>query len=381
MQEKLKRKWIPVSGPSITQSEIDLVTEAVSTAWYGNANYYNQKFEQEFATYNGSKHAISLPSCTSAIHLSLLALGIGPGDEVIVPDITWIASAAPIHYIGATPVFCDINPVTWCMDPDSLRDNISRKTRAIITVDLYGGMPDMNSICKIASDSNIPVIEDAAEAIGSRYQAKPAGSFGATGVFSFHGSKTMTTGEGGMLVTNNDDLYERIMVMRDHGRQPGDIHFFNTEVGYKYKMSSLQAALGLAQLRRINELVEKKREIFSWYQERLKNYSPVGLNNEPDEVVNSYWMVTAVIDNSFPGSKEDLMTRLAEHQIDSRPFFHPLSSLPAYRDLPQSGHARQKNKVAYTVSSRGINLPSGMNLDENDVDYICSTLLSILEHP
>ena len=321
MQEKLEHAWIPVAGPSITQSEIDLVTEAVTSAWYGKANHYHARFEQAFADFVGVRHAVSLPSCTSAIHLSLLALGLGPGDEVIVPDITWIASAAPIHYVGATPVFVDIRPDTWCMDPDSLASKISAKTRAIIVVDLYGGMPDMDAIRQIASSRGIPLIEDAAEAVGSRYHSQVAGSFGLTGVFSFHGSKTMTTGEGGMLVTSDDDLHDRIQVLRDHGRQPGDVNFFNNEIAYKYKMSSMQAALGLAQLERIDELIDRKRQIFSWYRERLRDVDTIVLNAEPDNTLNSYWMVTAVWSEQLNLDKHDLRTQLAEHHIDSRPFF------------------------------------------------------------
>ncbi|MBE9572603.1 MAG: DegT/DnrJ/EryC1/StrS family aminotransferase, partial [Proteobacteria bacterium] len=233
---------IPVSGPWITQKEIDYVADAAANAWYENANMYHERFEKAFAEYLGVKYAVTLPSCTSALHLSLLALGMGPSDEVIVPDVTWIASAAPIIYVGATPVFADMDEKTWCMSVESFEECITPKTKAIIPVDLYGGVPDWDRILEIASRHNIAVIEDAAEAIGSEYKGKKAGVFGDTGTFSFHGSKTMTTGEGGMLVTDNRDIFERVLFLRDHGRKPGDVMFFNAEVGYKYKMSSMQAA-------------------------------------------------------------------------------------------------------------------------------------------
>jgi perosamine synthetase len=236
---------IPVAGLWITQKEIDYVTDAVTNAWYGNANMYHERFEKAFAEYIGVKFAVALPTCTSALHLSLLALGVKEGDEVIAPDATWIATSAPISYVGGTPVFADIDHDTWCLSAESFQACITPRTKAVIPVDLYGGMPDMDAICAIARRHNIAIIEDAAEALGAEYKDRHAGSFGDTGVFSFHGSKTVTSGEGGMLVTDREDLFKRIQVLRDHGRQPGDRMFWNTEVAYKYKMSSMQAALGL----------------------------------------------------------------------------------------------------------------------------------------
>jgi perosamine synthetase len=369
---------IPVSGPSITQKEIDYVTDAVTNAWYGNANIYHDKFEQAFANYLGIKYAIALPSCTSAIHLSLLALGITAGDEVIVPDVTWIASAAPINYVGATPVFADIDPQTWCICIKSLEDCITPKTKAIIPVNLYGGMPDMDALLAIAKKYNLAVIEDAAESIGSEYHGQKSGSFGDTGVFSFHGSKTLTTGEGGMLVTDRDDIYQRVLFLRDHGRKPGDKLFYNTEVGYKYKMSSMQAALGLAQLERIEELVDRKRQIFNWYQAELDAVSGLTFNYEPPNTKNTYWMVTAIIDRKLGIHKHRLMDEMRIRGVDTRPFFHPLSNLPAYANLPSAKLARDRNQFSYQISEHGINLPSGMDITLEKVMYISQSLRSLI---
>ena len=369
---------IPVSGPSITQKEIDYVTDAVTNAWYGNANIYHDRFERKFADYVGVKYAVALPSCTSAIHLSLLALGIGIGDEVIVPDVTWIASAAPINYVGATPVFADIDPQTWCISADSIRSYITPKTKAIIPVNLYGGMADMDNILKIAKEYNLAVIEDAAESIGSEYHGRKSGGFGDTGVFSFHGSKTLTTGEGGMLVTDRDDLYQRVLFLRDHGRKPGDRLFYNTEVAHKYKMSSMQAALGLAQLERIEELVDRKRQIFSWYQAELDSIPGVTLNYESPNTKNTYWMVTAILDAKLDLDKHQLMNALSQKKIDTRPFFHPLSSLPAYEHLPSAKLAHARNRSSYQISQYGINLPSGMNMSKEDVIYISQELINFI---
>ena len=369
---------IPVAGPWITEKEIQFVNDAVTNAWYGNANNYHERFEKAFAEYVGTKYAIALPTCTSALHLSLLGLGIKDGDEVIVPDATWIASSAPISYVNAIPVFADIDPKTWCLSAESFEACITPRTKAVIPVDLYGGMPDMDSIRAIARRHNIAIIEDAAEALGAEYKERRAGSFGDTGVFSFHGSKTVTTGEGGMLVTDHKDLYGRIQVLRDHGRQPGDRMFWNTEVAYKYKMSSMQAALGLAQLERIEELIQRKREQFEWYQDELAGLDGLTLNTEPDDIRHTYWMVTIVLDPKFGLNKSQLMERLSQHGIDSRPFFHPLSSIPAYEDSEQAHIARQRNKVVYSISPYAINLPSALKLTPEEVKTVCNTLKEIL---
>ncbi|HEY0457178.1 MAG TPA: DegT/DnrJ/EryC1/StrS family aminotransferase [Verrucomicrobiae bacterium] len=371
---------IPVSGPWITAKEIAYVNDAVANAWYANANCYHERFEEAFAAYLGVRHAIALPSCTSAIHLALLALGIGPGHEVIVPECTWIASAAPVSYVGATTVFADIDPKSWCMSADSCKACITPRTKAIIPVDLYGNMPDMLALSEIARQHNIAIVEDAAEAIGSEFQGRKAGSFGAAGVFSFHGSKTLTTGEGGMLVTDSDDIRQRALLLRDHGRPPGDRFFFNSEVAWKYKMSSMQAALGLAQLERVEELIARKREIFEWYRVELADCRDLVLNHEAPGTKNTYWMVTVVWPKSRGLSKAEVMDALAHQNIDSRPFFHPLSSIPAYEKSLEAAAARQRNTVSYEISPRSINLPSALNLTREKVSYVCAALKEILAH-
>ena len=369
---------IPVSGPSITAKEIAYVTDAVTNAWYGNANVWHERFERIFAEYVGVKHAIALPHCTAAIHLSLLALKVGPGDEVIVPDCTWIASAAPITYVGATTIFADIDPRTWCLDARSFETCITPRTKAVIPVNLYGNMPDWDAISAVAAQHNIPIIEDAAESIGSEFNGGRAGSFGLTGVFSFHGSKTLTTGEGGMLVTDDDAIRARALFLRDHGRPPGDRLFHNTEVAYKYKMSSMQAALGTAQMERVNELISRKREIFAWYAEELAGIDGLMLNHEAPGTKNTYWMVTAVLDERFGLKKEHLMELLSAEGIDCRPFFHPLSSLPAYAQQPQAAAARARNHISYALSPRAINLPSALNLTREQVARVSQTFKRVL---
>ena len=377
MVQSMKR--IPVAGPSITARELDYVADAAANGWYAGSTTYHERFEKAFAEYLGVRYAVSLPSCTSAIHLALAALNVGQDDEVIVPDVTWIASAAPISYVGATPVFADIDPTTWCLSARSFAETITPRTKAVIPVDLYGGMPDMDAIRDVARRHGITVIEDAAEAIGSTYRGRQAGSLGDIGVFSFHGSKTLTTGEGGMLVTNDEVIHRRVLTLRDHGRSPGDTAFCNTEVAFKYKMSALQAALGLAQLERIDELVARKRELFHQYHRRLSGIDGFTLNAEPAGTKNSYWMTTLVVDPRFGLAKEAMLSRLSAAGIDARPFFYPLSSLPAYRTTSEAAAARRRNRESYRLSPWGINLPSALSLTEDEVEYVCETIRSLAE--
>jgi len=231
---------------------------------------------------------------------------------------------------------------------------------------------------EVARQHGLPVIEDAAEAAGAEYGGRKAGSFGDTGVFSFHGSKTLTTGEGGMLLTDDEAINRRVLFLRDHGRSPGDKQFCNTEVAYKYKMSSMQAALGLAQLERIDELIDLKREIFDWYKQELEGVEEITLNYELPGAKNSYWMVTVVLDRNYGIEKDALQEQLSAAGIDCRPFFRPLSSIPAYESLPQAQEARERNRASYDICPYGINLPSGLTLTRDNVRYICDTLKQLL---
>ncbi len=369
---------IPVAGPWVTEREVEYVTDAARNAWFNNHYEYNSRFEEAFAAYVGVKYAVSLPHCTAAIHLALAAAGVGPGDEVIVPDVTWIASVAPVVYVGATPIFADIRTDTWCIDPRSVEAAVTPRTKAIIGVDLYGSMANWSELRRIADRHNLLLIEDAAEALGSEYGGRKAGALGDTGVFSFHGSKTLTTGEGGMFVTNDDHLHERVMTLRDHGRPPGDKLFLNTEVGFKYKMSALQAAFGLAQIERVEELIARKRQIFDWYKTELKDVDGITLNAEPQGTINSYWMVTVIADPSYGMDKFALMEAFKERNIDTRPFFSPLSSLPAFTDRQESSAHMPECPVGETIAKFGINLPSGYHMTEETTGIVCCALKEIL---
>ncbi len=369
---------IPVAGPSITEREVAYVADAAKNAWYERAGDYHDRFEAAFRAYVGRKHAMALPSCTSALHLALASLGVGPGDEVIVPDVTWIGTSAPIDYVGATVVFADIDPVTWCLSPEAVRACMTERTRAVIAVDLYGGVPDYAGLRAVLEGTNIPLIEDAAEAIGASYGGAKAGALGDVGTFSFHGSKTLTTGEGGMLVSDRDDLSTRASMLRDHGRAPGDVGFLNAQVAFKYKMSSLQAALGLAQLERVDELVRQKRTTFGWYQEELGALRGVSWNAEPPGTKNAFWMTTAVLSPDRGVTKDVLAKRLFDAGVDTRPFFYPLSAIPAYAGRPEAKKARERNVVAYRVSPYGVNLPSSAALTRRQVSRVAEAFKSAL---
>lgn len=373
--------FIPVAAPSITEREGELAREAALTAWGPGHYAFNARFEAMMADYVGVAHAASLPHATSGLHLALAAAGIGPGDEVIGPDVTWIASMAPVSYVGATPVFVDILPNTWCLDPAAVEAAITPRTRAIIGVDLYGSMCDWQRLREIADQHGLVLIEDAAEALGSTYQGKPAGSHGDVAVFSFHGSKTITTGEGGMLVTNDTALFARVQKLRDHGRPPGDRFFQNDEIAFKYKMSAVQAALGVAQMERIDALIDYKRQLFGWYHDRLAQVPGLQLNAEPQQVRNSYWMVTVVPDARFGHDKFSLQEALRSKGIDSRPFFSRLTTLKAYQGRTESARFLPATLSGEAAATRGVNLPSGYGLNQATVDRICAGLISALASP
>ncbi|MEO8087103.1 MAG: DegT/DnrJ/EryC1/StrS family aminotransferase [Bacteroidota bacterium] len=367
-----KTKKIAITRPSITQLEIDYVNDAISNGWGERCYDYIKRFENEFAGYLGSKHALATSSCTGAIHLALMALGVKAGDEVIIPDITWIASVEPVLYIGAKPVFVDVLPDSWCIDPKKIEAAITPKTKAIVVVHLYGNMAEMDEILAIAKKHGLKILEDAAEALGSTYYQKKAGSIGDAGVFSFHGTKTVSTGEGGMMVTSDDSVIERARILNDHGRDPKvGKTFWMAEYGYKYKISNLQAAMGCAQIERVEELVEKKRKIFSWYKDLFSDTNKFQLNPEPEYIRNSVWMPTVIFNHDINIDRDGLMSYLKENGIDSRPFFYPLTSLPLFEE-------KKENIVSYDLYGRGINLPSHPGLEFEDIEIVYQAVIKYI---
>lgn len=377
-----QKKRISSAGPSITQKEIDLVTQAVTDGWYENMDKYIQEFIQSFSSYLGIKYCLPTAHCTDAIHLALLSLGVGPGDEVIVPDITWVASAAPITYVGAQPIFVDIAEDSWCMSPESFERAITKKTKAVIVVDLLGNMPEWDTIKQIANKYRIVIIEDAAEGIGAKYESRQAGCFGRVSLFSFNATKLIISGQGGMFCTDDELLYEHSKRLSHHGisKQPGGKYYWSEEIGYNYNWTNIQAALVLAQLQRIDELLDKKTQIFSWYYERLKDVDGIVLNNCNEKVSPTYWLSVAIINSKYGLNKELLGNRLDEYAIDARPFFYPISSMPAFSKYCADKNMIKENPVSYNISPYGICLPSGNNISEDDAEYVCEALKEILKN-
>lgn len=364
-----KNKMILTAGPSISRKEINYVKDAVRKGWNENWNNYIVKFEESFSKYVGVKYALSTSSCTGALYLSLVALGISSGDEVIVPDITWVATASAVKYVNAQPVMADVKRDTWTIDPEAIRKKITSKTKAIIPVHLYGTPSDMEAIMELARNYGLKVIEDVAPAIGAHIKGKKMGSWGDCAGFSFQGAKLITSGEGGMFVTNNEELFGKVKHLNEHGRVSAG--FDVTDIGYKYKMSNVQAALGLGQLERVDELINKKITIYNWYKKRLKDIEGISFNKENTADFKSvYWMTSIVLDRSFTVSRDDLIKGLKEHDIDSRPFFPQLSTFRMFK--------KADNPVAKHLADNGINLPSGHNRSEKEIDYVCSVVRKLL---
>jgi perosamine synthetase len=374
-------KHYPSAGPSITDKEIQLVTDAVTNGWYDDRNIHTDLFISEFKELINRRYVLPVSNCTAAIHLSLLALDIKSGDEIIVPDITWIASVAPIIYVGAIPVFVDINKDDWCISIDSIKKSITKKTRAIIVVDLYGNMPNMDELLKLSIDYNLYLIEDAAESLGSKYKGRPAGSFGEISVFSFNATKLAMAGQGGVFATNDEELFNKAKLYSHHGmiKYTDKTTFWSVVVGYNYQWTNIQAALALAQIRRLEELVNHRRQIFQWYKEKLNSIHGLQLNCESSDVFNTYWVVTVIVDEMYKLKKEDLLRLFSEINIDCRPFFYPASSMPAYESFSYNNY-HEKNTNSYTLSQYGISLPSAANLTKDDIEYITNKFINILQN-
>ena len=365
-----------MAGPWITDVERRIVADALTQeSWYEKRYYYVEKFEKEFAEYHNRKYGLMTPNCTQAIYLLLYALGIKEGDEVIVPDCTWTGSMAAISFFGAKPVFCDVDEKTWCINPKSAEESITEKTKAIIAVDLYGNMPDMDGLKEISERYGIPLIEDSAESLGSRYKGIPAGKFGVGSVFSFHSTKTITSGEGGILLLDDDELYKKAKFMRDCGRNEKEPYKI-TESSLKHMPSNPQAALVYAQFTRLNEIIEKKRWILHKYKEELSEFSDLQFNEESDDVYNGVWATSMVWGKKYSLTKEKMMQELGKLNLPARPFFYPLSSLPAYAKYKTG--SREKNPISYDISARGITLPGALVLTEKDIKEYCDGIKKIL---
>ncbi|EKD85844.1 MAG: hypothetical protein ACD_37C00596G0009 [uncultured bacterium] len=363
---------VPVANPIIDERELELVIKTVKSGWISSAGENISKFEDKFAEFCNTKYAITTSNGTSALHLCLVAYSIGPGDEVIVPSMTFVATANAVVYTGAKPVFVDSEFDTWNIDPENIESKITPKTKAIIPVHLYGHPAKMDKIIKIAQKYNLIIIEDAAEAHGARYNNKIVGSIGNAGCFSFYGNKIITTGEGGMITTSNKAIADKIRTLRNHGSSP-ERKYYYPELGFNYRMTNIQAAIGLAQLEKITDNIERKKEIHATYCEYLQPlHNKITMQPNAEWAESVFWMFSILLASNGKISRDSLIDILHKKGIESRPFFFPLHKYIRFNN-------KDKLPVSEYLGNCGISLPSGPKLSRKEIRYVCDEIISILD--
>ena len=363
---------LPITTPSLAGNELKYVADCIETVWISSQGSYIEKFQDAFSSYHGSGKALCTSSGTTALHLALVSMGIGPGDEVIIPDITFGASANVVIHTGAQPVFVDIDPETHTMDVDSVRDAVTPRTKAIMPVHLYGHPCDMDPILEIARQNNLKVIEDCAEALGAEYKGQKVGLLGDVGCFSFFANKVITTGEGGMVLTNDQNLFERMSLYRDHGMSK-ERRYWHLVPGFNYRMTNLQAAVGLAQLERINHFLHQRDQVVKTYNNCLKKIAGLNIPKSAVWARNIFWLYSIVIDEKILGiQRDELANRLVEKGVETRPVFPPLHNQPAY------AHTAASFPVSEYFGSNGLSLPTGNTLSIKDVKRVCEAISTVL---
>lgn len=358
-------KKVPVSRPALGPGELELVARSIRTGWISYLGEYVDRFERGFAEFCGTRYGCSVSSGTAALHLALLALGIGPGDEVIVPALTFVATANAVTFTGARPVFADVRPGDFCLDPAELERAITDRTRAVIAVHLYGNPCPMDQIMAIARRRDLKVIEDCAEAHGAEYRGRRVGSFGAAGCFSFFGNKIMTTGEGGMVVTDSRRIRDRINVLKDHGSRGRRYH--HPVIGYNYRLTNIQCGMGVAQLERIGELLGERSRIARTYDRHLAGTKGLTLPAAPESAKSVCWLYSVLVEKEFGLTRDRLASRLAERGIETRPFFVPIPRLAPYRSA-------RRFPASEALARKGLSLPTFNSLDERTIRRICRTI-------
>jgi perosamine synthetase len=365
-----RSRRVAIAEPDLSGNEKAYVTECLDTNWISSQGEFVRRFERDFAARLGVPHALAVSNGTVALHLALVAFGIGPDDEVIVPELTFAATINTVLYVGAKPVIVDVDPKTWNICPEATAAAITSKTKAIMPVHLYGQPADMDALNALAKKHNLVIIEDAAEAIGAKYKGTPCGAVGDSGCFSFFSNKLLTTGEGGMVVFKDDAVAERARRLRDHGMDPAKRYWHN-EVGFNYRLTNLQAAIGCAQLERLDDLFGRKMAIADQYKRRLASIPEITLPANLPGLTNSHWMISIVVDFAALGiGRLEFMQRLAQAGIETRPLFYPLHEMPPYK--PFAGNTAYP--VTDHLSANGLSLPSGVLLQPAEVDYVCDVI-------
>lgn len=365
------RKKIAFAGPSITQLEVQTVQDATVNGFYDNNSIYIKKLENLICEYTGAKYCFATPCCTSAMYSSCLALGLKDEDEVICTDISWASTSFVIDYVKATPVFVDVEPETWCISPEAIENAITEKTKAIMLVHMFGHPAKMDEIMLIAHKYNIRVIEDAAPSLGSTFKGQKVGTFGDFGCFSFHGAKLVVSGQGGVFITNDEDLYKKAFLLSTTGRTDSQATFWCDVVGHHHEISNICAALAYAQVLRIDELIGIKRQIFRWYYDRLSNVNGIALLKEQPNCFSNCCYPSLLLGDEIAVSREVVLDKLKDLNIHARPAFPRMSKFPMHE-------ARFDNPISSVVEKRGMNLPSAANLVEEDIDFVCESLLKIV---
>jgi perosamine synthetase len=361
-----KPAQIPVFSPSLPESARRYVLDCLDTGWISSLGEYVPRFEAELARFCEVRHAVATANGTMALHLALAILGIGPGDEVLVPDLTFVATANAVRYTGATPVLVDVDVRTWGIDPEDARRKVTHRSRAIIPVHLYGRPVDLDPLLALARNHGLDIVEDAAEAHGARYRGRRVGGLGRVGVFSFYGNKIFTTGEGGAIVTDDAELAARAAFLRDHAMDP-ERRYFHPEVGFNYRMTNIQGALGYAQMEQADEILARRRWIAETYSAQLAGIPGLTIPATMPWAEDVCWMFSVLVEPTFGLDRDAVCVALRERGIDTRPFFIPLHELPPYRvDGPFPG--------ATSLARRGINLPSGSTLSGEEISRVCSAL-------
>ncbi|MBJ44902.1 MAG: aminotransferase DegT [Planctomycetaceae bacterium] len=368
----MRRKTIRVAEPVLDGNERDYVLDCLDSTWISSRGKYIERFESAFAEFCEVPYAVATNNGTTALHLALAAHNVGPGDEVIVPTLTYVASVNAVRYCGATPVLVDCQGPSLALDPDQVAAKVNPRTRGIVTVPLYGHPVEIDRIESIADRHRLFVVEDAAEALGARYRNRPTGSWGDCATFSFFGNKTITTGEGGMVVTSNPALAERLRLLRGQAVS-SDRAYWHTEVGFNYRMTNIAAAIGCAQLERIDELLQRRQQIAAWYNEELGSQGHlVHTPHVATHCQHSYWMYSILLNREFEVHRDALINQLAERGIETRPMFYPVHLMPPYRE-PDGRYPH-----AESFATRGVSLPTHGRLTRDDVHYTCQQLVSAL---
>jgi perosamine synthetase len=371
--DRTGRRLIPVSSPSFVGNEREYVLDCMDSGWVSSAGGYVDRFEAAFADFCGVKHAVACCNGTAALHLSLLALGVGPGDEVIVPTLTFVATANAVTYCGARPVFVDSEPATWNLDPSQVEAKITPRTKGVIAVHLYGHPAEMDELRALADRHGLFLLEDAAEAHGAHYKGRAVGSLGDAAAFSFYGNKIIATGEGGMVTTDDEALAARVRLLRGQGMDPERRYWFPV-VGYNYRMMNLPAAIGLAQLERADWHTGRRREVAAAYRELLRGVSCLRWQDEGEWARHAYWMFSVVLGCGSPVVRDALMARLHERGVETRPLFYPVHLLPPYREAARG----EEFPVAELLARRGLSLPTWAGLTCGDLSYVCEILQEYL---